>query len=184
MPNLRGLGVLNTMRFVRQRYGDSAHISVLHSLSAAQRAALEEPIGESAWRPLEAVLAYMDTAHALLAPDDPTFFLELGRFSGRITRNTPFQSMLRSPGIALRLLAVLWRAFFDQGRARVVCRTEGSALVRLYDFPKTTRGLCGSLGASWEATLEHRPELDFRVSELSCRVNGTEYCEWKATWAI
>src|SRR5437016_179384 len=79
-PSVRGTFVLNTFDFIREHYSPAAHTMVLQMLPVP-RPSLSEA-RETSWTPLEDLVAYMETAKAVLAPGDPTFYRKMGFYGG------------------------------------------------------------------------------------------------------
>lgn len=63
------------MRFVRECFGTGAHERVLQALPERHWGTFHGPVREASWEPVADVVAYMEAAHRLLAPDDDDFYL-------------------------------------------------------------------------------------------------------------
>ena len=70
MPNVRGVAVLNAIRFVNETYGPARHDQVVAALPGARRATFLSTIREASWEPVEDFVAYLETARSLLDPED------------------------------------------------------------------------------------------------------------------
>src|SRR5439155_289943 len=75
---------------------------------------------ETSWTPLEDLVAYMETAKAVLAPGDPTFYRKMGFYGGSHMRALWVGIAVSEPTKALRFCGTLWRTFFDAGWLEVI----------------------------------------------------------------
>lgn len=178
---VRGILLLNTVRFVVESYGEEAHRRVLAAASDAVRSAFSGPVRESSWTPLDAIVAYMVTAQRLLAPADPGFHRRMGRFSGGLSRVVGgFLPMVVDRTTAIRMAGTLFRSFYDRGRVEVIAAGPESALVRLHDFPAEKahcERFCGALEA-----LIGSDTFPLVMQERRCAADGHECCEMSASW--
>lgn len=180
-PHVRGVAVLNAVRFVREVYGPDRHDAVVAALPPARQATFLAQLREASWEPLDDFVAYMEGAQRLLAPGDPAFFRELGRFAGRLEREASnFGVMVADPLTALRMGPTVWRSFHDSGRLEVKLLSPREAVATLFDFP-ASRALCGRRCGAWE-TLLSTAELRAEASEPRCRLDGHPVCETRVAW--
>jgi hypothetical protein len=182
MPNARGSVLLNTIDFVRTRYGPGAHARVLAALPAATAAALAAEPRATGWRPLQEVVAYMEAAQALFAPGDAGFFREIGRFAGKADRDwRGVKPMLSDLPTAARMASVLWRTLFDEGEAEVLELGDAGAVLRIQGF-LCRPSLCDRFSGSLEGLLA--PILGPISVERRCLddLEGTTCCEYRLEW--
>jgi hypothetical protein len=179
---IRGSEVLHTVRFVTERYGTQGHDFVLKALPPRYSARLMGAVREASWEPLEDYLAYVERAHALLAPEDPEFLGDCGRYSGRLARADAVGVLLVDPETILREARVLWRTFFNAGRLDLIIDAPLSWRSRLVSFPIQSRVFCGIRVGFVEAaspSVEGRP---LRVTETQCICDGADCCELAMRW--
>ncbi len=181
MPYVRGVMLLNAVAFVRDAYGSGAHDRVIASLPARHCGRLLGTLRDASWEPAEDLVAYMEAARALLAPDEPTFFRRLGRFAGERERNAQgYRPMVADPSTAMRLAPVIWSSFYDEGRLEVVVSGPREATTHIHGF-RVSRVLCERTCGSWEG-LASTETLEARVSEVACAVEGAPACEMRVVW--
>jgi hypothetical protein len=179
---VRGILLLNTIRFVTEGYGEAAHGRVLAALDDDARRVFEAPHREAGWVPLGPIVRYMETAQRLLAPDEPGFHRRMGRFSGRLSRVVGgFLPMVASGATAVKMAGKLWRAFYDRGRAEVVSTGPTEAIVRLHEFP-AWKPHCDRFCGALEALIGSET-FPLVMEELRCGSDGSGYCEFRASWA-
>ena len=134
MASVRGVAVLNAIRYVRESFGPNPHQAVVKALSEPHRATFLGPIREASWKPVEDLIAYLETAQRLLAPADPLFFRRVGRFSGQLERASQgFEVMVADPSTAMRMGPVVWRSFFDAGRLEVEILGPREGMARVFE---------------------------------------------------
>lgn len=180
-PNVRGVAVLNAIRFVRETRGPGRHDEVVAALPAACRAVFLAQVREAAWVPLDDFVAYMETARRLLAPGDPAFFRELGRFAGRLERQASnFGVMVADPMTAMRMGPTVWRSFHDCGRLEVETLAPLEGLARVHDFP-ASHAMCDRRCGAWE-TLVSTEQLRAEATETRCQLDGHPFCETRVLW--
>jgi uncharacterized protein (TIGR02265 family) len=183
VSRIRGQTVLNTVRFVKQRFGDDAHARVLQALPAEAAGMFLAPIGDSSWKSLPHTVAYMRAAQALLAPADATFHKELGRFSGRATGESSFRLFIGGdPQTAVTRSAFIWRFLYDTGRVDVVESSPGGITIRLRDFDAGDRAWCQRIEGFLEAVMEIAGAREPQVVERECIHLGAAHCEMHGSW--
>lgn len=182
MPNVRGLFVLNTLRFVRESYGEDAVEGTLALLPSDVQATFRGQIRDASWKPLEHVVAFMEAAQRRWAPGDREFHRRLGRFSGRQDRTQGgFAPMMADPLTAARMAPTAWRAFYDQGRLEVEDRGGGVVRLRVRDFPAHPAH-CQRMCGAWEA-LVSSDAVRATVSEVACAASGSPCCEFEVQFS-
>jgi hypothetical protein len=182
MVHVRGVLVLNAVRFVRETFGPAQQQAVVDQLAPEWQAAFLVPLREVSWKPLELFVGYMDAARRLLAPQDASFFRKLGAYAGRQERaDSNFKIMVADPLTAMRLAPMVWRSFHDAGRLEVERVNDRESLARLYDFPPSVP-MCERRCGAWQALLSG-DELIAEVSETRCLRLGDACCETHTVWS-
>jgi hypothetical protein len=180
-PLVRGTLLRNTMGFLRETYGPGAHASVLRALPHDLAAVFRLPVREASWEPLDALVAYIETAKRTFAPDDPDFYRRMGSYAGRSDREARAMGvMVRDLDTATKMAGVLWRSFFSEGRLEVAERTPGGAVLRILDFP-AHRALCERIAGSLEGLLGGAA-AKLSVAKDSCLLDGDPCCEYRLEW--
>jgi hypothetical protein len=173
MTAVRGTFVLNTFDFIREHYSPAAHTMVLQMLPGA-RSSLSEAC-QTSWTPLEDLVAYMETAKAVLAPGDPAFYRKIGFYGGSHTRALWVGIAVSEPTRALRFCATLWQTFFDAGRLEVIEACPAGAILRIHDLPWAA-SFCQRFLGSLEGILS-LSAIPVRVEDRACICRGDVYCE-------
>ncbi len=172
-PSVRGTFVLNTFDFIREHYSPAAHTMVLQMLPVP-RPSLSEA-RETSWTPLEDLVAYMETAKAVLAPGDPTFYRKMGFYGGSHMRALWVGIAVSEPTKALRFCGTLWRTFFDAGWLEVIEACPAGVILRIHDLPSAAP-FCQRFLGSVEGVLS-LSAIPVRVEERACTCRGDVYCE-------
>jgi hypothetical protein len=181
MVRVRGIALIGATTFVKDEFGLEAHQRVVEALPEASRSTFAGPLRDAVWKPIEDLAVYAGTARRLLAPEDPKFYERLGFRAGRVEREQGgFHPMVVDAPTAIRLAGTIWRSLYDAGRMEMIPDGESRALVRVHDFP-TSQALCRANCAALEGLLgtDERP---VRSEQLTCVLDGAEYCEWRVTW--
>ena len=180
---IRASAFLNSVRFVRERYGADAHERVLKALGAARSPSFHGPLRDSAWKPLAELVDYLETARALLAPEDPGFFRAAGVDAGLETAQSGFRFLLGSdPLAAVRRAAFMWRFFYDSGKLEVVQIEERELVFRLLDLVPPSRAWCERIEGFLEGCLTAVGLQAVEVRERNCRLRGHVCCEMHVRW--
>jgi len=183
MAQIRGAAVLNTLRFVREQYGADAHDRVLQQVPPEHRGTFLGTVREASWEPVADLVAYMEAAQRVLAPDETGFFRRLGVFTGQHTRSTAFAALLGDdPATASRRAQMLWRSFYDAGRLEIAEKGEGWLVAHIVDFPDTRRSLCQRITGFWEGCFDEGGKRATRVVEERCALDGAPFCVMRVTW--
>jgi len=180
----RGSELLNTVEYVRQRFGEPAHERVLATLPADARTAFDHPTREADWQPLEYLVAYMLAAREQLAAGEGGFYREIGRHAGRSARTGGFQVMLGTIDDAVRTARYLWRSFFDTGRLEIVTAGPEGIVARVLEFACPSPVVCDRITGWTETSLDPDGALGLHTVEVACVHEGAPYCEYRTTWGL
>jgi hypothetical protein len=177
MANVRGRGLIDALDFVRESWGEAELHRVIGELPPGARATCGGLVHDSDWYPLEHLVAFLQTAQRLLAPDDPTFFRRQGYYAGHKEKITYLGVMVATPELIAKTAPTIWRMFYDVGR--LVALEHGVG--QIHDFP-TTPELCQRFVGIWEG-ITSTPEIPIVVTETRCRLRGDDCCEMTLTMA-
>lgn len=184
MHHIRGQTVINTTRFVKDHFGDEAHARVVADLPPEAAGMFLAPIRDASWKSLDHTLAYMRAARRRHAPDDPEFFRQMGRFSGRATGASAFRFLIGSdPRTAVSRAAFMWRFLYDAGRVELVATAPGDMTIRIHDFRPSDRAWCERIEGFLEAVMEIAGARDTQVRETACVHLGATHCDMRGTWS-
>src|SRR5437773_11858473 len=90
---------------------------------------------ETSWTPLEDLVVCMETAKAVLAPGDPTFYRKMGFYGGSYMRAHWVGIAVSEPTRALRFCGTLWQTCFDAVRLEVIEACPAGAILGSDDLP-------------------------------------------------
>jgi hypothetical protein len=179
--NARGGMFIHTIRFVEETFGADAHHKIVATLPASAASALTGVLREASWMPVAHLVAYMEAAKALCAPENATFFRRVGYYSGCLARTQGgFGPMVATPETANRLASTMWRAFFDAGRLAIEVPGPKAAVGRLCDFP-TSRTLCQRIEGAVAGLLRSEAGVA-HVEHIACAADGSPHCELHVRW--
>jgi hypothetical protein len=127
--------------------------------------------------PLEHLVAYMVAAKSLLAPNEADFFRQMGRFAGERDRNErAFSHMVADRDTAIRMLRVLWHAYYGGGSLEILSADDQRLVCRAVDF-KGDPVLCERITGVAEGQLRAS-----RAEHGACVFRGDPACEWTLWW--
>jgi len=180
--HVRGSAVTNTVRSVRQRFGEDAHQQVLEALPQEHRGPFLASVRDAAWVPIDPLVRYMELAAGRLVEDPDAFYRALGHDAGEGTRHTGVRLFLGDdPGTATTRAMFFWRFFYDQGRVACALTAPRSLQVRLQDFRPPSRAWCHRTAGFLEGCLSVLG-LPGRVEETACVHQAADACELMVTW--
>lgn len=177
---MRGRDLIDALAFVRESYGAEAVEKAVARLGAPEQARFQSAFREVEWYPLEALVAFLRAAKALLAPDDASFFERQGRYAAQRQKNAFLSVMVGTPEARMLTAPTIWRMFYDVGRLEVVGDDPAAAISRILDFP-TTPELCQRFRGIWEglASTAARPAV---ATEPRCVLRGDPFCEFVVSY--
>jgi hypothetical protein len=183
--HIRGSSFLSTIRFVKETYGAEAHDRVLAALPVQCAATFLGPMRDASWKPIEDLLAYMETAKALLAPGDAAFHKNVGLFVGHQMARSAFRIFLGSdPLTSISRSAFMWRFLYDAGRVEIASREPGRIVMRIHDFQPPSRAICERVVGFLTGCMDVVQARNGAVRETACVFEGDAYHEWTGTWDI
>jgi hypothetical protein len=175
MGRVKGSTLLGAVKFLRSRRGEAST-----RLPSEHRHYLEETIKNSAWYPLEDLLALVGVAADLLGTGRDQAFEFMGEFAARAHADL-YGDLLRGAGSSSRVFA-LWSTQFDAGRMHRIADGPGRVRVELQEFESPSRELCLLIGGYIRGTLGMNDVEDIAVEKLSCTTTGDRVCAWRASW--
>ena len=154
---------------------------MLAVLPPAQYATFAGALREASWEPLGDLVAYMEAARRLLAPDDDELYRNMGRFSGALARAQGTTGvMVKDPANALRMGATLWSTYYDAGRLVLKAISSEETLVQVHAFP-AFRPICERNGGAFEGLVSDRDRTASH-QEVACVARGAPCCEYVVAW--
>ncbi|MEX2207789.1 MAG: hypothetical protein WEF50_16310 [Myxococcota bacterium] len=172
---MKGSTLLGAVKFLR-----SKRVEATALLPDEHRHYLDETIKNSAWYPLEDLLALVGAAADLLGTGRDQAFEFMGEFAARAHAEF-YGDLLRGSGSSSRVFA-LWSTQFDAGQMHRIAEAPGRARVELQEFKSPSRELCLLIGGYIRGTLGLNDVEDIVVEKLSCTTQGQPVCAWRASW--
>ena len=181
MACVRGRDLLDAVGFVRESYGASALERVVARLGEPELSCYRGSIREVGWYPLDALVAFLRTAQATLAPGDSGFCLRQGRYAAQRQREAFLGVMVATAESRAMTAPTIWRMFYDTGHLVVVGGDPTRARGQIHAFP-TAPELCERFRGIWEgmASTADRPAT---ATETRCVLRGDACCEFEVSYA-
>jgi uncharacterized protein (TIGR02265 family) len=92
-----------------------------------------------------------------------------------------FFALVMTPPALLGKAAQMWSSLYNRGELRVENQTEGSARIRLANFPSEAAG-CARITGWMERMAELTGAKDIAVEQTNCFTKGAPCCEWTIKW--
>ena len=125
------------------------------------------------------------TEEAALAKGEPVeaFARRAGRegASDAVKGIYRFFALVMTPPALLSKAAQMWSSLYNRGELRVEDQTDGSARIRLVDFPSELAG-CSRITGWIERMAELTGAKNVRIEKTACFTKGGAACEWKVQW--
>ncbi|HJS57462.1 MAG TPA: hypothetical protein VKA01_05100 [Vicinamibacteria bacterium] len=181
MACVRGRDLLDAIDFVHESYGASALEHVVARLAEPALSCFRGSIREVAWYPLDALVAFLRTAQATLAPGDSGFCRRQGRYAAQRQREAFLGVMVATAESRAMTAPTIWRMFYDTGHLVVAGGDPARARGQIHAFP-TTPELCERFRGIWEGMVS---TLDQPASatETRCVLRGDAFCEFEVSFA-
>jgi len=181
MASVRGRDLLDAIGFVREAYGASALEHVAARMPEPELSCFRGSIREVAWYPLDALVAFLRTAQATLAPGDSGFCRRQGHYAAQRQREAFLAVMVATPEARAMTAPTIWRMFYDTGRLVVVGGDPTTARGQIHAFP-TTPELCERFRGIWEGMVS-TADRPASATETRCVLRGDAFCEFEVSFA-
>ena len=92
-----------------------------------------------------------------------------------------FFALVLTPAALLSKASHMWSSLYNRGEMRIEDQTEGSARIRIVDFPSELAG-CSRITGWIERMAEMTGVKNVRVEQTRCYAKGDQDCEWMIDW--
>lgn len=92
-----------------------------------------------------------------------------------------FFALVLTPPALLSKASAMWKSLYNRGEMRVENQTEGSARIRLLDFPSEP-AMCFRLEGWVEGMAKLTGAKTIHVKKTKCYAEGADCCEWNLEW--
>ncbi|MFW6067573.1 MAG: hypothetical protein ACOC97_04485 [Myxococcota bacterium] len=184
MVHVKGAAVTSRVRFVRERFGESALRTLKQALPEAHRTRIDGRILPSEWVPYDLFLDLVVQADGLFGRGDLALCRDMARFSAGVNLKTLYRIFYRigSPTFILTRAARLWQMHYDSGRLDVATDAPGKTRLRIEEFARPHRAHCLSVLGWAERSAELSGGEVHYAEETRCRTWGDPACELNLHW--
>ena len=185
MPlEIKGSILLGCRGFVEERFGPARWTQVQEALAPEPRAVMSAKIFPGNWYAFPILLEVMRTAKRILAPRQPFFYRDMGRFSADFAVNRFYRFLMTftSTERVLRRAPGIWPSFYRPGRMVVLEATSNSGRLRLEDFPHDSSEFCERIMGWMERIVELTGGRNCQMEHPVCITRGDPYCEYQGDW--
>lgn len=92
-----------------------------------------------------------------------------------------FFALVLTPTALLSKASHMWASLYNRGRMVIEDQTDGSATIRIVDFPSEVAG-CSRITGWIERMAQMTGAKNVVVQQTQCFTKGAPNCEWKVTW--
>jgi len=93
-----------------------------------------------------------------------------------------FFALVMTPQALLGKASQMWSSLYNRGELKIENQTNGSARIRLMNFPSEMPG-CSRITGWIERMAELTGAKDVRVEQTTCFAKGQPNCEWNLKWS-
>lgn len=184
MAQVKGSAVTSRVRYVRERFGETAYRRLRDSLSPEHREILDGRVLPHAWVPYELFIAFNVEADRMFGKGDLALCFEMAKYGAEVNLPTLYRIFYRlnTPQFIFRKAARLWEVHYDSGKLIPVDETEHSIGIRIEDFAEPHRAHCLSVLGWAVRSTELSGAMVKDYAEDRCRTRGDVACEMRLSW--
>jgi hypothetical protein len=184
LPSVKGSAITSRVRYVRDRFGESALRRLKVELSDGHRVALEGKVLPHAWVPYDLFIALNTKIDTLFGKGDLGLCREMGRYSAEVNLPTLYRIFykLGTPMFIFSKAARLWQVHYDSGSLTPVQETPERVRLRIEGFAEPHRAHCLSVLGWAEQSIEISGAVVTDGREDKCRTKGDGACELLLEW--
>ena len=184
MARVKGTAVASSLRFVRERFGESALARVLEGLSEEDNRVLKAGVLAASWYPMGLFLRFMQEAERQFGVQEPDLVRRMGRASADYSVTTIYRIFLKmgTPEFILGHAAPVFGSYYDTGSMRVAERRSGHAVAELTGFAESAPQFCRRILGWMERTLELTGAKNVRCTHSRCIHRGDAVCRFDGDW--
>ena len=189
--NIKGRGLSGLLRYTKTKVGEEGLKKVLDKLSEEDKAIFSRRVDSSEWYSFKTYVNLLVIIDKELGKGDLRLCEDIGRWSAErdieavykiYTKNDSF----KDPITLETAPQVMWKNYYDQGDMVFPeipkSRDETAPIrARILDFPDAAKPNCSLLGGWICRALEIISDVKVAVTEVKCRADGDEYCEFLLT---
>jgi hypothetical protein len=182
---LRGTSLAHALDYLRNTYGDKSLQELLQSLPEPWESTLSGRLMTSRWYEAEGYTTLLKSACAQFTDGDPELVERISAYDMEESFAGPYRALFRfGPANMVRLAALVWRFYYNQGKLVIAESAPGFVRARLEQFQSPDPILCrNELTAGFVKTIELSGGKDVRGVHTACVHEGAEVCTYELTWS-
>jgi hypothetical protein len=184
VPSVKGSAITSRIRYVRDRFGESALRRLKQNVSDVHRAQLEGKVLPHAWAPYDLFVEMNVQIDKLFGNGDLALCREMGRYSAEVNLPTLYRIFykLGTPMFIFGKAARLWQVHYDSGQLVPVQESKDRVRLKIEGFAEPHRAHCLSVLGWAEQSIEISGAEVVDGKEDKCRTRGDEACELILEW--
>ena len=184
MAQVKGSAVTSRVRYVRERFGESAYRRLRDALSRPHQELLDGRVLPHAWVPYDLFIAINVEADRMFGKNDLALVFEMGKYGAETNLPTLYRIFYRlnTPKFLFNKAARLWEVHYDSGRLVPLEEGERSMRIRIEDFAQPHAAHCTSILGWAVRSIELSGASVSGYAEERCRTRGDDACEMLVSW--
>ncbi len=194
--NIMGRGLSGILKYTKTKAGEEVLQQILNKLSEEEKAVFADKINPVAWYPFKTYVNLLTLVDRELGKGDLSLCKDIGRWAAERDLKRVFKLYTADTFKGLHILKtaphVMWQGYYDRGAMVFpeIPRTDylKSISAKVADFPDAAKPNCRLLEGWIEKAVYiiSGERVEGTVTEVKCRVDGHEYCEffWETTHAV
>jgi hypothetical protein len=181
---IRGSALRSRKAFAEEHFGAGAWDKVLETLPESDRILLKGLLLPAGWYPFDTGERLDQAIVDVLGGGDPEVFEQIGRQSARQNLSGVHKTFLKAghPGDFLAQSASIYNFYYDTGSREYLPTGPKSGVIRTSGAETFSRADCLTVIGWHKEALEMCGARQVRISEIRCRANGDDVCEYAVQW--
>ena len=185
-PDLKGKGLSfqHLREFVHARFGEGAWLEVLAKLGPESRRVFSEPLLASAWYPYSAYVEMEKIVIHQFFSGNVRRAREIGAHDLEAGLKKVYREFFKvgSPAFIIRMSAILWRQYFNQGKMTIEKSARGIVVVRIDEFIPPDEATCWDIYGSMFRAIELSGAKALKGDHTACPLKGDPCLKYEARW--
>lgn len=180
---VKGSPVRSLQKFIEADLSAAEREAVYRSLPSEYAQRFRSPILATETIPVHMLNRFTEEAAHAKGEAVETFARRAGQeAAGEAVRGIyRFFALVMTPPALLAKAGQMWSSLYNRGELRVIAQSDGSARIRLQNFPSEVAG-CSRVTGWIERMASLTGVKDVRVEQVECYARGNANCEWTVSW--
>ncbi len=184
MPNIRGISLISSVKYITSNYGEGGFSRVIDSLEQEDKDVMRSKLNAMNWYPVKTYSAFLAAADRIFGKGDYAMCIDIGRYSAEDTFSGLYKVFLEmgNPHFVIRRGHIAWRTIVDTGELEVEQVGDKFAKVKITGFEGPTKPFCMKITGYFGKVLEMSGAKNVKIQETSCATENCPACEYQMEW--